>query len=287
MAVEYIEGITTAFCEEDMGMPDVKMPVVILAGGSTPQIILDAGETERERAFIDIGGRPMLEWVLDVVKGSDCCGEILCIGNSSRMMSAFDLKPEEVADDKGSMLENFVTGMERFKSHPRVLSMTCDIPLLTVESLRDIVDSIADIDAEIYYPIVDVKHFDEKFPGGKRTTQNLKEGTFTGGNVFILNPERVLDNRDKIESVIRDRKSPAKLVRLFGLSFIMKFVFKQLDLKGLENKASQILGAKMRGVITHYPEIGFDVDKPEDLTMVREIVAKQDGRNQTNITNHA
>jgi molybdopterin-guanine dinucleotide biosynthesis protein A len=268
-------------------MPDVKMPVVILAGGFTPQKILDAGETEKERAFIDIGGRPMLQWVLDAVRNSDCCGEILCIGNSARMMSTFGLKPEEVAEDKGSMLDNFVTGMERFRSHPRVLSMTCDIPLLTAESLQDVVDSIATIDAEIYYPIIDVKYYDEKFPGGKRTTQYLKEGTFTGGNVFVLNPERVLGNLDKIKSVIRDRKSPAKLVRLFGLPFIMRFAFKQLDLKGLENKASQILGAKMRGVITHYPEIGFDVDKPEDLTMVRKIIAKQAGGNQKNITGHA
>lgn len=268
-------------------MPEKKIPVVILAGGSTPQKILDTGETEHERAFIDIGGRPMLEWVLDVVRGSDFCGETLCIGNSERMMSAFGLKKDEVAEDLGSMLDNFVMGMKRFRDHPRVLCMTCDIPLLTVESLSDIASSISEIEAEIYYPIIDVKYFDEKYPGGKRTTQSIREGTFTGGNVFILNPESVLGNLDKIGSVIRDRKSPAKLVRLFGLPFIMKYVFKQLDLRGLENKASQILGAKMRGVITKHPEIGFDVDKPEDLTMVREIIAKQATGNRPNVAGHA
>ena len=88
------------------------------------------------------------------------------------------------------------------------------------------------MDAEIYYPIVDVKFFDAKFPGGKRTTQQLKEGTFTGGNVFIVCPDSVLKNKPRIEAVIRDRKSPAKLVMLFGLPFIIRFALKQLDLGG-------------------------------------------------------
>ena len=174
--------------------------------------------------------------------------------------------------DRGSMLENFVAGMEHFRNHPRVINMTCDIPFITPEALRFVMSETGRIEAEVYYPIIDVRRFDEKFPGGRRTTQALKEGTFTGGNVFVLNPGEVLKHRDKIEAVIRDRKSPAKLVRLFGLPFVIKFALRQLDLKSLEDKATQILGAKMRGIITPYPEVGFDVDKPEDLSLARKFI---------------
>ena len=247
-------------------------PVIILAGGATPEKILAAGETEKERAFIEVGGRPMLGWVLDAFKGSGVCGEMLVIGNAERIRSTFGLQPDQVAQDLGSMLENFMTGLDHFRRHRYVLSATCDIPLITPEALKNLMEQIGKMDAEIFYPIIDVKLFDEKFPGGKRTTQSLKEGTFTGGNVFVVNPEKVLKNRDKVEAVIRDRKFPAKLVRLFGLPFIIRFKLKQLDLKGLEDKATKILGARMRGVITPYPEIGFDVDKPEDLSMVRQIM---------------
>ncbi len=249
-----------------------KYPVVIMAGGQTPEKIIATGETETERAFLDIGGRPMLGWVLDALNASSCCGEIICMGNPDRMRSTFGLEENQVSRDRGSMLENFIAGMEHFRDHPLVLVMTCDIPLITPQALDSLIAEIAGIDAEIYYPIIDVKHYDEKFPGGKRTTQNLKEGTFTGGNVFILAPEKILANQDKINAVIRDRKSPAKLIRLFGLSFILKYFLKQLDLKSLEDKATKILGARMKGVITHYPEIGFDIDKPEDLIMVRDII---------------
>ncbi|HDS30272.1 MAG TPA: hypothetical protein ENN67_04425 [Firmicutes bacterium] len=247
-------------------------PVVILAGGSTPEKILETGESEKERAFINIAGRPMLGWVLDAFTGSKICSDLFVIGNPDRIVSEFGLKPEQVTHDRGSMMQNFIVGIEHFKNHPLVILATCDIPLLKSSMLDELAEQCSAIDVEVFYPIVDVRLFDEKFPGGKRTTQKLKEGTFTGGNVFLFKPEAVLKNRARIETVIRDRKSPAKLVRLFGLPFIMKFALRQLDLNGLENKATQILGAKMRGVITPYPEIGLDVDKPEDLEIVRKVL---------------
>jgi GTP:adenosylcobinamide-phosphate guanylyltransferase len=253
-------------------MTTQRYPVVILAGGSTPEKILNIGETEKERAFISIGGRPMVSWVLDAFRGSDVCGDMLVVGNVNRLVSEIGLKPEQVTHDRGSMLENFIVGIEHFRSYPLVMQATCDIPLVKPSMLNELAEQVSKMDAEVFYPIVDVRLFDEKFPGGKRTTQKLKEGTFTGGNIFFLKPDAVLKNRQKVEAVIRDRKSPAKLVKLFGLPFIVKFALRQLDLNGLEKKATQILGAKMRGVITPYPEIGLDVDKPEDLTIVRSVL---------------
>ena len=247
-------------------------PIVIMAGGPTPQKILDAGEKEPERAFIEIGGKPMIKWVVDAVRGCKSCGQILAIGNVDRLVKEGGLAPSEVFPQKSNMLENFIAGMEHFRSSKLVTVATCDIPLITSQALDDLFGLVAGIKAEVYYPIIDVKLCEEKFPGGHRTTQKLKEGTYTGGNIFVLDPEAVIKNRSRVEAVIRDRKSPAKLVKLFGLPFIVKFALKQLDLPGLEKKASEILGAQMRGIITPWPEIGFDVDKPEDLSMVRNVL---------------
>jgi len=251
-----------------------KFPIVILAGGPTPEAIIEAGESEPERAFIDINGHPMLQLVIDAVRSSDIASEMVVIGNASRLKEVFNLTDSQVLEQGSSMLENLFKGMEHFRSAPRVMQMTCDIPLLTAESLQHLAEEAGKFEADIYYPIIDVKHFDEKFEGGKRTTQTLKEGKFTGGNVFIFNPEVVIKNRAMLDQVIQSRKSPAKLVKLLGFSFVLKFALKQLDIKGLETKVSDILKAEMRAIITPYPEIGFDVDKPTDLTIARSIVEK-------------
>ena len=253
-------------------MSGTKYPVVILAGGQTPEKILETGETEKDRAFIEVGGRPMLSWVLDAFKGSDVCGELLVVGNSDRLTSELGLSPEQVTHDRGSMLKNLIVGLEHFKDHPLIIQSTCDIPLLNASMLNDLANQVSKMDAEVFYPIVDVKHFEKKYPGGKRTTLKLKEGTFTGGNVFMFKPEAVLKNRDRVESVIRNRKSVPKLVQILGPAFIIRFALRKLDITGLERKATQILNARMRGVITPHPEIGLDVDKPEDLEMVRGVL---------------
>jgi len=251
-----------------------KIPVVILAGGNTPDNIIESGESEKERAFIDVCGRPMLGWVLDAVRTSGSIGEILVIGNSKRMKDVFGFADNEIAEQKSSMLENLMIGMNAFRDQKRVLVVTCDIPLITTGILDDLIGQIYQIEADIHYPIVDVAYFDERFPGSHRTTQKLKEGTFTGGNIFQLSPGPVIANRERVEAVIRDRKSPAKLVKLFGMGFILKFALRQLDLKGLESKASQILGAKMRAVLTKHPQVGLDVDKSDDLKLVREVLGR-------------
>lgn len=250
-------------------------PVVLLAGGKTPEKILMDGEKEEERAFIEIGGKPMVVWVIEALKECKYCKPIFCIGNPVRLMETAGLISEEVTADTGSLLGNFILGVEHFREHQKVLIVTCDIPLITSSILTDLLNQVETIDAEIYYPIIDVKYFDAKFKGARRTTQYLKEGVFTGGNIFVVMPEVVLRNRARIEAVIRDRKSPAKLIKLFGLPFILKFAMRKLDLAGLEAKASEILCAKMRGVRTSHPEVGFDVDKPEDLALARSIFGKR------------
>lgn len=247
-------------------------PVIILAGGPTPEPILASGETEQERAFIEVGGRPMLAWVLDAIRGSDACGPLVCVGNAERLQRELGLRPDEVIPQLDSMLENFLAGLDRFREHPHVLVATCDIPLVTSDALNDLAHQAQEVEAEVYYPIIDIRLYDEKYPGGKRTTQKLKEGTFTGGNVFVLSPEAVFRNRERLESVIRYRKSPAKLAKLFGMGFILKYLMKQLDVSGLEAKATEILGARAKALITPHPEIGLDVDKPEDLLVVRDVL---------------
>jgi GTP:adenosylcobinamide-phosphate guanylyltransferase len=253
-------------------MADEKYPVIILAGGETPEKII--GEKEKLRAFLDIAGKPMVSWVLDAVKSCPSCGEMLVFGDTSRLTSELGLDQKVVSKDKGDLVSNFAEGMEAFKNYPLVLVVTADVPLITGKILEDLIAQALTMKADVYYPIIDVKYFDAKFPGGHRTTVKLREGTFTGGNIFILNPQAVLKNRKRIEAVVEFRKSPQKLVSLFGAGFMMKFALNQLDLKALENKATEILGAKMVGVRTPHPEIGFDVDKSSDLNLVRKIMGR-------------
>ena len=50
---------------------------------------------------------------------------------------------------------------------------------------------------------------------------------------------------------------------------------RSLTLKEAEAKLSNIFGIKGAVIISPYPEVGIDVDKPGDLLLVREKLAKK------------
>ena len=73
-----------------------------------------------------------------------------------------------------------------------------------------------------------------------------------------------------IAQAVAMRKNPLKLSRLLGIKFIVKFLFNRLTLAEIEERVRLILGFRGVGVVSPYPEVGIDVDKPQDLALVEE-----------------
>ena len=65
------------------------------------------------------------------------------------------------------------------------------------------------------------------------------------------------------------RKNPVKLAALLGIGFLFGLVTGRLRIAQLEARASQLVGGRVSAVISTYPELGFDVDKLEDLNLAR------------------
>jgi hypothetical protein len=55
--------------------------------------------------------------------------------------------------------------------------------------------------------------------------------------------------------------------------FIVKFLTKQLSLRELEQRASEILGHSGVIIISPYPELSNDIDKPSDLQLAEKTIA--------------
>ena len=55
---------------------------------------------------------------------------------------------------------------------------------------------------------------------------------------------------------------------MFGIGALFKLLIWQLRKAELENTVSRILGVPAQALMTEYAEIGFDVDKPDDLAVV-------------------
>jgi GTP:adenosylcobinamide-phosphate guanylyltransferase len=244
-----------------------KLDTVVLAGADNHGSLAACTDTPYE-AMIDIQGRPMVEYVVDALRASANVGRIVVVGPEHVLGPILDDKVFRVAQSGRSIVENLIIGLEMLQPAGRILVVSSDIPLLTTAAVDDFVERCRTREADIYYPICRKEENELKYPGMRRTYAALKEGVFTGGNIFILNPAVVIKWRREIERAVAVRKSVPGMAKLLGFRLMLKFLLRSLSIREAEERVAKVLGCPVAAVETTYPEIGVDVDKPSDLELV-------------------
>lgn len=222
-------------------------------------------------AMITIGRKAMIEYVIDALRSSKRINRIVVVGppDVPGFCGHDDVK---VVPAEGNMMENLARGVESLPGAERVLLSTCDIPLLTTQAIEDFLERCGDRSADIYYPVVPREIVEKRFLRTRRTYVTFKEGDFTGGNLFLVAPGAVRRCMVKGQQLVDARKSPIRLSKLMGIPFLIRFMLRMVTLKEAERKASDLLGVQGAVVVTTYPEVGVDVDKPSDLELVSKVL---------------
>ncbi|MBN8690704.1 MAG: nucleotidyltransferase family protein [Armatimonadetes bacterium] len=239
------------------------MKAIVMAGAKLREP--DASELGLVwRCEVPVKGRPMVDHVLDALKPNF---EPIVIGGPER---------HDVCWIEGghTLLENFKKGLDA-TDEQRLMVVGSDIPFIQPEDLQRFYDH-ADPLAAINYPIVETSEIDRAFPGMKRTVLSLKEGTFTGGNAFVV--DRFLMNRilPTIEKTFEARKSPIKLGQVLGMRTLMlvlktQFFKGSVSISELESQVGKSLGAKVKAITGQAPAIAADIDTTEHFAWVRTL----------------
>jgi 2-phospho-L-lactate guanylyltransferase (CobY/MobA/RfbA family) len=176
-------------------------------------------------------------------------------------------------EETDSFLGNIKAGILAVGGKGKVLIVTSDIPLLKAEMVDDFIEKALATGADLCYPIISKEDNDARFPEMKRTFAKLKDGTFTGGNFMLLDAEFLLRNESIVNEVYEARKKPLKLAGLLGWGLLIRLLLKRATISQAEKSASRMLHGELKAVITRYPEIGADVDKPGDITAAEGYLA--------------
>lgn len=241
---------------------------IILAGGENSKG-LDRCSPYIYEALIEVGGKPMVTFVAQALAASGQVDRIFVLGPAAELAGCGFPAGTHVLPGGPTIIETIRLGMRALGHSRKVLVATADIPLLTAEAVNDFLAQAAGVEADLYYPIVPKEVNERHFPGNKRTYVRLKEGTFTGGNLFLVNPGIVEQCAQVAEKFIAERKNPLALCSMLGWSFVLRFLLGILCLKDVEVRVSELLGVRGAVVQSPFPELGIDVDKPSDLELVR------------------
>lgn len=243
---------------------------IILAGGESKK--LSQYSPQRYEAMIEIAGKPMVMFVAQALRASGKVNRILVVGPAEELACCAFPENTHVLDGGSTIMETIQIGMNALGHKQQVLVVTADIPLLTPEAVNDFIAQCSHSrEADLYYPVVTRQVNELYYPGNKRTYVKLKEGVFTGGNIFLVNPAIVPRCLAVAEQIIAQRKNPLKLCRIIGWGFVLKFLCRMLSVREVEQQFSQLLGIRGAVVFSGYPELGLDVDKPSDLELVKSV----------------
>ncbi len=242
-------------------MPEVT--AVVLAGRPNAGPLRAVGAAPWE-GLVEIAGRPMVSYVVEALQQAAGVGRVVVVAPPE---VAAVVQGVEVAPPGGSLVESLRHGLAVAGEGP-VLVAGSDLPLLRAEMVERFLAACQASGAAVCYPIVARDTCLERFPDARRTFVRLREGVFTGGNLFYLAPEAFQPVLRLLDRFYAARKSPLRLARLLGPGVLLRFVTGRLSVADVERRFGQLAGCAGRAIVCPDPEVGMDVDKPEDCRVV-------------------
>jgi len=214
----------------------------------------------------------MVQWVLDALSGSRRVDHVILIGLTEESGVACS-KPLTYLPNKISMIENILGGINKVleinPSATRVLMVSSDIPAITSEMVDWEIDTTLPTDVDLCYSVIKREVVETRYPNTRRTYVKLKDVEVCGGDLNVLRTSVVSKNPEIWERLVATRKNPIKQAAIIGFDTLFLLMFRRLTLDEAVNKLTARLKMSGRAVICPYAEIAMDVDKPNQLEMMR------------------
>ncbi len=250
---------------------------IVMAGkGSSETDLLAAYTHGRPKALIPIHGRPMVAYVMDALAASRYINHVVVVGLDEVPGETFAV-PLDFLPDTNDILTNAEVGLRHAAAlspaPDAVLFSGSDVPLVTAAIIDTFIEQCLRTDHELYYGAVERSVMEARFPGSSRSYIHLRDGDFAGGDISMLRPSVVLENRALWQRLTEARKSPLKQARLVGLWPALLLLTRRLSLADAERRVAKVLNLHGRVIPFPHAEIAMDVDKPFQLEIVRAELA--------------
>ena len=253
---------------------------VVLAGGVVTW-------ANAPKALLTIDGSPLILRVFNALQDLTLVNQIVVVGTRPVLSVLPDFSPKLVKVEAGSDLwTNTQLGIKAIQLEPDDYLLLCasDMPFVTRESLQSFLDAALKTGADLAYLAVPLSSLQRFFGSEKirRTSARLKEGVLTGGNLFLVRAKALPNIMAFADQAVRYRKSRWKLGTIAGWRILGKWVLSLLPIIGraflvsvdeIVKRGEELLGCSCKAIIADLPELAFDVDKPEDYELAKNLIS--------------
>lgn len=243
---------------------------VVLAGGRNVNLpnLGDAGY----EALVDINGRAMGDFVIEALLGSRYVNRVYVAAERDchaalRYGAAVKRLP------CGSTIADTVDLAARSANlKGTLLLVTTDIPFITTAAIDEFCEQSRADGAAVCYPIIERSVCLRQYPTARRTFVTLADGSFTGGNIFWLDPAIVPSCLELSRRITASRKKPWQLASLLGVKTLGLFLCRRLTVAAAERRMSELTGSSCRAVRSREAALGMDIDKESDWQLAVKLL---------------
>lgn len=257
-----------------------KMDAVVLAGGrvSADDPLFDESPYG-QRCLIDIHNKSMIQWVVDALSASDRVDELIIVGLSPN----YPLQTKKnlhFLPDTGDIFTNIREGVchsaDRRSGHVKCFIASTDIPALQAEMV-DWSAAQADKrpDLLIYYNVIPQAVMETKFPDANRSFVRFKDVAVCGADLNTLDSRFFTQERPVWARLTQSRKHPLRQAALLGLDTLILVALHMITLEKAITMVCERLSLDGTAVISPYAEMGMDADKPHQLDILRQYLARR------------
>ncbi len=224
------------------------------------------------KALIEVGGAPMLLRVLRALAASRAVTRIVVAIDRTDVLSGFpDVgKAVTLVPAATGPSASVLAALER-EGTP-LLVTTADHALLQTAWVDEFVAAtVANTQADAFLGLARSEAVLAAAPGTQRTWLKFSDGAYSGCNLFLLRSPAALGVVRLWQGLEADRKRPLALLGRLGFTHVLRY---RLGLLGLPQALAQLgrlAGVRLAPVVLADGRAAIDVDKPEDLDLVRKL----------------
>ena len=253
---------------------------LVLAGRRDSADPLAEVRGETHRALLEVVGVPMLVRVVRALRASSSVDRVAV---SIDDPDAFEAVPElreleargEITHHSSlpSPSRSVQDALNGRLLGDRMLVTTADHALLTPKIIDHFVACAEESDADVAVGVVAESVLRATFPSTTRTYLRFRDGGYSGANLFAFRSRQALRAAEFWVRAEAFRKRPWRLASAFGPMTLLLFATRRLSLEEALERASRVIGCRIRAVPLPFAEAAIDVDRPSDLDLVSEILS--------------
>jgi GTP:adenosylcobinamide-phosphate guanylyltransferase len=243
-----------------------RFTAVVMAGSRGAGDPLAVAGGVSHKAFVRVGGLPMLERVVTTLRASTAVERIVIVGLDPAAACA-EATLQHIGWDRLELLQGgdspaaSATGaVESLALVPPVLITTADHPLLTPATVDEFCAAASTGGADVAFGVAESERVAAAFPGVRRTVHRFRDGSFCGCNLFALLTVPGCRAPQLWRQTESYRKRPWRMVALLGVPVLLRFLLGRLALAEVGEIIHARFGLRAQAVRLSDAAAGFDVD---------------------------